>query len=245
MNSLVPRAVLMTCVLFWDIDGTLLTTKRAGIFAWEEAAREVAGQPVDFTELGTAGLTDVEIAVKILDRYQVAPSSENVRRLLHVYERYLPERLGWRAGCVLPGVREVLDYLQGRTDVLSLLLTGNTCAAAAAKLKHYGLDSYFSAGAFAEDGPDRPAVARRALALAQDMLGETIPGERLFVIGDTPHDVHCGKAIGAWTIAVASGNYCVADLLEYEPWRAFDRLPEPEEFARLLGLNELARHSQV
>ena len=28
-------------VLFWDIDGTLLTTARAGVFAWEEAVREL------------------------------------------------------------------------------------------------------------------------------------------------------------------------------------------------------------
>ena len=30
----------MMLALCWDIDGTLLTTGRAGIFAWEDAVRE-------------------------------------------------------------------------------------------------------------------------------------------------------------------------------------------------------------
>ena len=33
----------MTTVLFWDIDGTLLTTARAGLHAWEEGLAERVG----------------------------------------------------------------------------------------------------------------------------------------------------------------------------------------------------------
>ena len=40
----------VTTLLFWDIDGTLLTTGRAGILAWEAAASEAAGHPVDLPE---------------------------------------------------------------------------------------------------------------------------------------------------------------------------------------------------
>ena len=34
----------MTTVIFWDIDGTLLTTARAGIHAWEDAVAERTGK---------------------------------------------------------------------------------------------------------------------------------------------------------------------------------------------------------
>jgi phosphoglycolate phosphatase-like HAD superfamily hydrolase len=177
----------VTHVLFWDIDGTLLTTSRAGIFAWEQAAADVTGQPADFDALPTAGLTDREIAVEALRACGVAPGPEPVARLLRAYERWLPERLSWRAGHVMPGVREILDAYGSRPDVHHLLLTGNLRACALAKLRHYGLDAYFDHGAFAEDALDRPGVARRALAPAQERLGASLPADHLYVIGDTPH----------------------------------------------------------
>ena len=37
------------------------------------------------------------------------------------------------------------------------------------------------------------------------------------VIGDTPHDIACGKAIGARTIAVLTGEFSRAQLAEHAP----------------------------
>lgn len=226
----------MTVILFWDIDGTLLTTGRAGILAWEEATRELTGRSVDLDKMETAGLTDAEIAVNLLATYQIPPTSDNVRRLLEAYEHHLPGRLHWRSGQVLPGVRQVLDHLRGRSDAISLLLTGNTRAGAAAKLGHYKLDSYFSFGAFADDGPDRAAIARRALEIATERLVGNVSLERIYVIGDTPHDIRCGKAIGARTIAVASGSYTVAALKEHSPWWIMNQFPDPDTFMKKLEL---------
>jgi phosphoglycolate phosphatase len=56
----------------------------------------------------------------------------------------------------------------------------------------------------------------------------------VFVVGDTPHDVECARAIGARTIAVATGGYTLDELRAYDPWRAFDELPPPEEFVTLI-----------
>ena len=56
------------------------------------------------------------------------------------------------------------------------------------------------------------------------------------MIGDTPADVECGKAIGARTIAVASGWHSVDELTATEPWLVLERIPEPPEFRRLLGI---------
>ena len=59
----------------------------------------------------------------------------------------------------------------------------------------------------------------------------------MVVIGDTPHDVSCGKAIGARTLAVATGpSYSLADLEACEPWKAVEELPPPGAFERLLGI---------
>jgi phosphoglycolate phosphatase-like HAD superfamily hydrolase len=224
-------------VLFWDIDGTLLTTKRAGVFALEEATREVCGAAPDFAALKTAGLTDHEVALLAIRESGGEESPEAASTLLRAYERHLPERLGWRQGGPLPGVVEILEALRDREDVVLLLLTGNTATGAAAKLEHYGLAEYFAGGAFCVDGDDRPTIARRALEVAAEHAGAEIAPESAFVIGDTPHDIRCGQEIGARTVAIASGSYDLEELSKHDPWLVLERLPDPARFVELLRLD--------
>jgi phosphoglycolate phosphatase len=227
----------VTTVLFWDIDGTLLTTARAGVFALEEAARAVLGHDVDFAALKTAGLTDWQVAELALSTAGGDSSEANVRRFLSVYEEHLPARLHLKTGQVLDGVEPILEDLADRNDVLSLLLTGNTEAGARTKLGHYGLDRWFEAGAFCADGGDRASIARRAWELAREQLGSDPDPSASYVIGDTVHDVECGKAIGVRTIAVATGPNGGSGLAESEPWLLLDVLPAPAEFRRVIGVD--------
>ncbi|MFL5821483.1 MAG: HAD family hydrolase [Solirubrobacteraceae bacterium] len=231
----------MTHVLFWDIDGTLLTTGRAGIFALEQAAQDVCGIEVDLQSMPTSGLTDSQIAARVIEDCGQEASAERVGALLRAYERHLPERLGWRRGRVLPGVHEILEDVAIRPGVVSLLLTGNTRAGAAAKLAHYGLDGHLFDGGFCADTDDRDAIARRAWQLAAEREGGEVVPERTYVVGDTPHDVACARAIGARAVAVASGSYGRDELEAAGPWLLLDALPEPERFAALLGLPPRAR----
>jgi phosphoglycolate phosphatase len=127
-------------VLFWDIDGTLLTTGRAGLIAWEDACRVVTGQSLDFQTLKTDGLTDHQVAMRIMEQAEHPIDDDALRRMVAVYERQLPERLPLRKGRVLDGVLESLEHLRThRRDVHSMLLTGNTERGARAKLTHYDL----------------------------------------------------------------------------------------------------------
>jgi phosphoglycolate phosphatase-like HAD superfamily hydrolase len=219
----------MTVALFWDIDGTLLTTARAGVFALEAAVQDVTGVELDLQGLATAGLTDAAIAALALSEAGAEPGDELVDRFLRAYESHLPELLHRRRGHVMPGVREVLEDLSGRDDVASFLLTGNTEAGARAKLGHYGLLDYFDGGgSFCLGLGERTEIARRALPLAN--------GATAYVIGDTPHDVACGKAIEARTIAVATGSYTAEQLVASEPWLVVAELPEPGTFRELLEI---------
>jgi phosphoglycolate phosphatase-like HAD superfamily hydrolase len=224
-----------TTYLFWDIDGTLLDTARAGIFAWEEAIREVLGDEPDMATMQTAGLTDAEIALRVAAAHG-HDDPGRAAALLGSYAEHLPERLAWRQGRVLPNVRENLEALAQRDDVVNMLLTGNVAAGAQAKLRHYGLWDFFGAGgAFSIEGSDRPSIARHARELAAQHGGETPPGERMVVIGDTPHDVSCGKVIGARTVAVATGpGYDLDALRACVPWAALPELPPPEQLAGLV-----------
>ena len=227
----------MTYVLFWDIDGTLLTTGRAGIYAWEEAMKKVLGVSGDLSGFTTGGLTDIKIAENLVEAYGNGAGPDTVMSLVRSYEQHLPGSLTRKQGRVLPGVHELLQYFRDRDGVLSLLLTGNTEAGARIKLTYYGLSEFLTAGAFADDVPDRVAIARKAAKLAHKLAGGPIPPQRMFVIGDTPHDIECGKAIGARTVAVATGSYSASDLERERPWLTLEGLPGPEEFVLALGLD--------
>jgi len=219
----------VTVALLWDVDGTLLTTARAGVFSLEDALEQVTGVRADLQGTATAGMTDYAIAETALRAVGHPADEETVREFLRVHGEQLPAYLDRREGHVMPGVREVLDDLSGRDDVVNLLLTGNIEAGAYAKLRHYGLDGYFGAGgAFCAGPGTRDEIASRALPLAN--------GATPYVIGDTPADVACGEAIGARTIAVATGSYGVEALAAAKPWQALERLPEPGAFRGLVGL---------
>ena len=220
-------------ILFWDIDGTLLTTAKAGVFAWEDAVREFTGRD-DFqlAQLRIAGMTDYQIAVKTFETLGIDADEVLLRRFVDRYGELLPSSLPRKKGRVLPNVREILEHLRERSDVRSYLLTGNTRAGATAKLTHYDLIQFFPDGAFAEDTGARSSIASRALALARQT--GPVNGDRVFVIGDTPHDIECARAIDAKTIAVATGGYSAAELKEHVPWRLFEELPPPDDFVRLI-----------
>jgi phosphoglycolate phosphatase-like HAD superfamily hydrolase len=225
-------------VLFWDIDGTLITTRRAGMYAWNDSVRELTGLEFDLkTELRTAGLTDYQIAVKTFELLGVQPDPAKIELLVRRYEELLPSSLPQKDGYVLPNVRDILEHLRVRPDIRSYLLTGNTRGGARAKLTHYDLIRFFPDGAFAEDTSSRSSIARRALDLAQ--RGGAIGDGGLFVIGDTPHDIDCATAIGARTIAVATGGYSIEELEAHHPWRVFNELPPPDGFVRLIDESRL------
>lgn len=220
-------------VLFWDIDGTLITTGRAGMFAWNDSVRELTGNEFDLkTQLRTAGMTDYQIAVQTFETLGLHPDPELIERLVRRYEELLPASLPRRNGYVFPNVREILERLRERPDVRSYLLTGNTRGGARAKLTYYGLMEFFPDGAFAEDAADRSVIAQRALELAR--RAGPVAENGVFVVGDTPHDIACASAIGARTIAVATGGYTLEELEPHRPWCMFSELPPPEDFMALI-----------
>ena len=230
-------------VLFWDIDGTLLTTGKAGVPAWEQAVREVVGHDFQLSSFRVAGLTDFQIAVRTFEMLGVEAGDETLRSMVRRYEELLPSALPQKQGRVLPHVREILELLRSRTDVRSYLLTGNTRGGARAKLTHYDLFKYFPDGAFAEDASERAVIATRALELAR--RAGPVADESVFVVGDTPHDIQCANAIGARTVAVATGGYTLDELESHRPWRAFAELPPADEFVRLIDDARAAQTSDT
>ena len=222
-------------IFFWDIDGTLIRTDKAGLYAFEQAVRELWNSPVDYRQIHSAGMTDYSIARQIIESIAGRPASyQEVKELTGRYEELLQEHLVQREGKVMPAVREILTVLQ-ENGALSVLLTGNSRKGAEMKMRKFGLEGFFdfTYSAFCEDSPDRDDVARRALANARRL--QAAHQARLFVIGDTPNDIRCGKMIGAYTIGVATGTFSEPELAAHDPWWSLPHLPPAPEFMKKLA----------
>jgi phosphoglycolate phosphatase-like HAD superfamily hydrolase len=103
------------------------------------------------------------------------------------------------------------------------LLTGNIRRGAQIKLQRFGMWEQFSFGAFADDHEDRNQIAAIALRRGSERLGRPVRGEETLVIGDTPLDIRCARAIGAKMLAVATGRFTVSQLEEHHPdWAVED-----------------------
>lgn len=222
-------------VLYWDIDGTLLTTARAGVPALEDGVEAVLGVRPALSELHTSGLTDRMIVRLILTSLGREPDETVESAILACYTSALPGRLTERRGQVLAGVRETLEELADRPDVANLLLTGNMRAGAQAKLRSYGLAGFFTdGGGFADDGYDRVAIGTSAIRLAADRWGRAAAAGGL-LIGDTPLDAECAQLLGLRMVAVTTGIHLRDELDAAGATWVFDQLPTADVLVCLAG----------
>ena len=73
------------------------------------------------------------------------------------------------------------------------------------KLEHYELMHHFSFGGYGDRHVDRNGVAEEALAASREHVDGDVDPEQVWVVGDTPLDISCARAIGAKVVAVATG----------------------------------------
>jgi phosphoglycolate phosphatase-like HAD superfamily hydrolase len=173
------------------------------------------------------GKTDRQIVRELMrgQGHDDAHIDERIDALLASYLTRLERELedGHRVPTLCAGVLEVLDDLERRADVTLGLLTGNLQRGAALKLASVGIDiDRFRVNAFGSDEEHRPLLPALAQRRARDILGLDVRGDRVVIVGDTPADIDCGRAIGARAVAVATGRYSVDDLAAHEPAALFE-----------------------
>jgi phosphoglycolate phosphatase len=215
-------------LLLFDIDGTLITSGGAGEGAIQDAMRERFSIDEDLEGITLAGATDSLIARLLLEKHSLATTPENIAAFLEAYLHHLPKRMPQHRGRLLPGIVALLEALKLREECTLALLTGNVERGAQIKLSHYGVWDYFEFGAFADDHHDRNELGHFAQARALERNGIEFSPHQICVIGDTPRDIECGKAIGARTAAIATGNYPLAALQKCEPDILFADLSNTE-----------------
>ncbi len=205
----------MTKLILWDIDGTLLYSGGVAGEAMRAAMMKIYGRSSDNERISYAGKTDQQIILETFAEREQAELLDMVPQFMDAYVAELDRRrdeMRERAR-VLPGIRDMLDALAQRNTVQSVL-TGNVKPAAHLKLELMGLLGYFdmAVGAFGSDHHHRPELVPIAIKRAAQRYGKPFGPADVVVIGDTPHDIGCGKAGGARTVGVATGPFSVEDL---------------------------------
>lgn len=225
----------MNTLVLWDIDGTLIQSGGAGERALVTALQTAFGMTGTLEDIELAGRTDRWIARRVLAKFAVPDTPENIDKYLGGYLGALPDEMANPHGRVLPGVRELLRAIAARKNFAQGLLTGNVRRGAEIKLRHHQLWAHFEFGAFGDDAELRTELGPHAVRRAAARHAVDFPADRVFVVGDTPHDIDCGKAIGARTIAVATGHFDVAALQKHQPTAVFADLSDTAAVLQVLS----------
>ncbi|MGV3771722.1 MAG: HAD family hydrolase [Verrucomicrobiales bacterium] len=208
----------MVHYVLFDIDGTLIRTGGAGVRAFEQTFLTEFGIPEAISGINFSGRTDTSLVRQIFKLHGIEGSEENFKRFFTKYPEWLSHYLPLLEGGVCEGVWEFMKDLQALPQPPLLgLLTGNIKRGAELKLRHFGLWDYFQMGTFADDHEERNEIAVHAHRRGSTHHKRELLGSEVVVIGDTPLDVACGKAIGAKVLAVATGQYSTPQLQQSAP----------------------------
>lgn len=222
--------------MLWDVDGTLLTSGRVAAGAFLDAVLQVAGTRPEGRGLDLGGRIDPEIASVLLrsigaDQALVAPVLARLRELA-------VERIAdFEANVApLPGIERLITTLDG-AGVTQTVVTGNIDVVGRIKLAAAGLVPPIAPdlGGFGDGGRDRIEVARVALGRLA-AASPAITSQGCWIVGDTPRDLQCARALGLRCALVGSGRHSAASMAELEPDILLDSLADPRELLRVWGL---------
>jgi phosphoglycolate phosphatase-like HAD superfamily hydrolase len=227
-------AAVRPTVLLFDIDGTLIASGGAGRRAMEGAFARHTGRSDACAHFRFDGMTDRAIVRTGLLAVERRADEAEIDAVIALYLELLAgEVVASSSYRTHPGVLEVLDCAAGVPGFAIGLGTGNVRDGARIKLDRVGIFDRFAFGGFGCDHEDRAELLRVGAARGAHLLGLSPERCRVVVIGDTPRDVAAARAIGAESLAVATGHYGPDDLAAAGPTRVCASLDLPEAASML------------
>lgn len=195
-------------LLLFDIDGTLLRSNGATRAAKQYAMEEVFGQSANVMQHPFGGKTDWQILNELLVPLGYVPveigkKMPHFERVFGMHLRRIIDQFDVEP---LPNALALVQAMHERKDVMVGLVTGNTTTTATIKLEAAGFDpEHFVVGAYGSESDDRNILPRIALDRATQLAGIPIAPKDAIVIGDTPADVACARAVGTVAVTVFTG----------------------------------------
>src|SRR5580765_4490210 len=220
----------MARALIFDLDGTLIDTVYAHVFAWQRALAE-EGMPIDgwriHRRIGMSGGVFARAVAREVGRELSAQETEAIqRRHGAIFRELLPERRP------LPGARELLDDLRGRGIVHGIATSG----------RRPEIDLSLTALGVGDETVviDRGNVARAKpepdLFLAcQVALG--VDAADCYVVGDAVWDLLAARRAAMLSVGLLSGGYGSDELLDAGAFRVYDDAAELHRSLDELGFD--------
>ena len=220
----------MAGALIFDLDGTLVDTVYAHVFAWQRALAE-EGMPIDgwriHRRIGmSGGLFTRGVAREVGRDLSVGEIEAIQLRHGEIFRELLPERRP------LPGARELLAHLRGEGILHGIATSG----------RRPEIDLSLDALGVGDDTVviDRGSVARAKpepdLFLAcQAALG--VGPEECYVVGDAVWDLLAARRAGMLSVGLLSGGYGSDELLSAGAFRVYDDAAELHRSLDELGFD--------
>lgn len=224
---------MKSILMIWDIDGTLINPKGTGRSAMNKAFLYAYGIHNAFDDIEMSGRLDAIIVKDAFNKHHIADQDIqlfydaycNMLRIIVDKEKIIE---------TLPGVKNILDTKQDY-EIIHTLGTGNMKDGARIKLEAQDLNKYFSTGGFGDEGLQRWEIILKAIEEAEKCTQIKFDKDDIYVIGDTPLDIECGKILGIKTIAVATGSHSYEELFQHDPDFIFKTLENTAEFFKIFS----------
>ena len=207
-------------LILFDIDCTLLLARGAGREATQLAMQDIFGTSSRIDGHYFGGKTDWQTLVELLQEHGY--DAARIGEVMHLYEiamgRRMAEVIGRYPVQACAGALELVARLRQTPAVMLGVVTGNVSTVAPIKLRAAGFDpAWFPVGAYGNEAVDRDHLPPLALARAVAHYRRPIASEQVIVIGDTPSDINCARALGAVAVAVATGPCSAEELAAARP----------------------------
>jgi phosphoglycolate phosphatase-like HAD superfamily hydrolase len=214
--------------ILWDIDGTLLDTRGAGVEPLTQAISSALGRDVSFDRTKMAGKSDYEIIdfLTQITSNQLL-QEEVVEKVLTSYTSGLSSNLLKNPAIPLGDIRNALQKLQNEAIYELGILSGNCEIGGEVKLRNVNLDIFFDKNnRFFADFIKKTRIEILRSALSQ--------GQRALLIGDTPNDINTANAFGIPIVSVSTGSFDFNSLQALNPGRVLQQTWTYDELIEMI-----------
>jgi len=224
----------MRYLVSFDIDNTLLQSSTGHMESLICAIHDVYGLATRVDVINHHGMTDQEIIIKILEKYDVSHKAiwSKLKQCRDLMQRHYVQIVQSENIVILEGVLKLLGKLDQEGFLLGLV-TGNLEPIAQAKLKKIGIFNIFKFGGFGSDHISRTELVKIAIERA-GRLFDLDKNNQVYHIGDAPQDMRAAREAGVTPIGVTTGIFSAAELRSAGAYRVVPNFANADAILKIL-----------